>query len=637
MLLFYHAWHRRLTICGVVLLCAVLSSQRMHCQEAERKRNSVELYLFSGRHPALNDSLVAAVRQRVASILAQAASRGSSLRDPAPDLDAWLADQALKSLTPDLCRKFGLDRAEATIVMTLNYSNGTYDAAAVEYVSDLDVVGEPRHAMVLQREMLPDAMARLAMQTWCPTGDIVGRSGKDFAIDFQTFDALEQLPELTRLPGPGCLQVYRKVDRGDQAHRSVWPDNCLVIQKIEGRYVMASMAVTPENQIWFDMLGDPRVRYRARLVPPAVAHLAVKLRTQDDGRPCEGFSVFSSNVATTQRNQLGDWRGRTDASGSLVIETRYGSPTYVSVPYAGGHQTRVYVAGINQKELQFEVPREDSRVDLQQLLTRVEEQVGDVRTLMNDWSARLEQAAKVDESDAARVVVREARELIEGLDWNGVRAQLAQVREASRQAGYQDLVALADRSEAIALAVERSASIVDFEEAEKSITVRKLRKEIQEAQAGHRWNQMAELLHELVLVDSNDAAAKRTLATLEKVLPAATPQHAAARAAIDSTVGISSVDILIARWKEIQPALATIVTNRDSLKLIELKERLDLWGNLATDEAARLAKKGEADAQLQARERAAVVDRGKQLESLLQELFAIRKSADEITRGVFGP
>lgn len=587
----------------------------------------VGLVLHVVDHPSLGDAFVRRTQSRAQQMLQTLL--GFDGRVPVldvPPLRKWLRDHELEELTPDLCRKLGLDQVEKVVVLVVRRERGTYVLSAREYDRHFDSTDRPQRTSVLQRELVPDALGRLALRCWSPVGQIVARSDKTFTVRFPRAAALSSLPQWSRLQSGAVLQLIREVQTSEGLRQKPRLDQFLIANQLQGDDLECRLALQESpgpGGDWFQYLGHSQARYLVRRVSAAPGSLNARVVFQDSGLPREGCEVAVSESLLRAPQPL----GHTGPTGELAIPPG-SSLLYVTVQYEDQKLTRVAVPGITANPLIFQIAPRTMQGDSLAEVVRLEDRLRDTVAILNDLVKQMNEASQLKDVAKMQELLEQAQREVR-LDELLASATTLQGKVPSSDPAAARLTTLiADIRQ-----TTQQSGTGGFQQAVTNGRIEVLKQEIGDAYRESRWADAEQRLREYTRLNPGDATAKSRLDELTAGLPDHGPEHRTARVTIEKYRGFTRIQELLDRWPELQPALELLIAEKDRLWLMTAEKEFSNWITLANQEAARIRQIVDSGTTLDDVQRDDLTARAKQLEQTGNELAAIVTQTDGIIAG----
>lgn len=572
-------------------------------------------------HPALGAAFIRRSRQRLERMLTTLLGYQSQVKsvDTLP-LHRWLRDHQLQNLTPDQCRSFGLDAQEKTIVLRMAYRQGAYDLSALEYDRHFDSVDRMRHVRVIQRDLVPDTLGRLALRCWTPVGEIIGQSDDRFHVRFNQSARLTAVSSWSRVAPGAVLQLYREAQTGTGIRQQGRTDQFLVVGEVHEQHVDCKLALTGESGTWFQYVGDPRARYLVRRVTPASDRIMVKVVFRDSLLPREGCAVSISREPA----QAGEVVGHTGPAGRFATASS-GGVQYVTVQYESQQLRKVCLPGVTPGPLLFHIaPRTDFGA-MDARIASLEDQLRDNISVVNDIIREMNEAAKLrDVTRMEQLVARAEQTSFERLE-RGV-SELVTKASASGAGIPPRLKTLqADLRKA-----QKQTGLEKFSEALLTGRQDVLKQKIAVAYNESRWKDAEQLLKDYVKLAPEDATAGKRLSELTAGLPVRSPAHEAARNSIERLRGITRVEDLVTHWNELSDALSLLGSLRDRLWLMTAEKEFKTWLTLINDEVTRIKRIADSGTTLDQTQRDDLAARAKEIEAIGPALSTLVDQTDQI-------
>lgn len=503
---------------------------------------------------------------------------------PLPALEQWLRTHPLEQLTRAVCHACGCPDTEKTLLLTVRYSAGTYSLAAVEYDPQFDERGPVLRRQVVQRELVPDTLARLAARSWCPVGQVVAASTGRYEIRFAGLGRLQHGPAWAALKPQQVLQLCRQVWTADGIEPQTSTDQFLLVDQLDDQRVLARPADPQDRASWLAQLQDPRVRYLVRRVDGEPEPVTVEVRLLDSYQPREGCEVYLAPPPPAAKKPP-QRLGVTDCNGQLTFLPTTGPLLEIAVHYHDLVATKRFAIGVSTTPLLFLVPdRSGERLDFQMALNQVLDQkrnkVIHIRALQDQLQAA---QAAADASQAAELI----RQLQQEFRLDDLRYATQTIARLAATKNV-DVKPLVDRVYQELDDLQKQYDAAQYQKIDRITRSKQLKHQIDGASQTGDWAAAQQLLEEFCRLNPEDQPSR---AQLERLRRARQPKTAAveqARTVVWRALGTTRSDDLLLRWDELQPALETLLQADDRLPLYNVAPEYERWAELLADEIRQL-------------------------------------------------
>ncbi|TWU05627.1 coiled-coil domain-containing protein [Stieleria varia] len=564
----------------------------------------VSVVLHAERDPAVSDSLLTAVQNRVERLFVTVLGAGATVDIVSrPAVDEWLGRNSIEQLTAAQCRLLGLDGDEKTIVLSIEYRNGSFYIHAGEFDRHFDQFGPIESAEVVQRDMLDEAAARLAMNCWTPVGQIVSTQDDKFVVHFANLPRLLSTSKLSRLDQGAVLQLYRETINDNQLRQDAHPSQFLAIESLGANAVVAAPIGDAWDRDWFQYLDDARARYLVRRVTPrtGVSRLQVLLTgtvpDQPDilaprggcdvylhDQPSPRLKINSNIAAVTQRNGLAEF------------QVDHPKPIFVTVAYENQAITQPFVRGVSPEPLIFQFRYLGNQGDYLTSLKGLHDQLRANAAKINQLVATISNKAKESDEQTIRQLSNEALQLA---NVDSLVDQAEAIDEAAKVENLDLSEAMKSFRKTIDDMNAQTARLrADMAMAERFAAAESSLKTIQEAFDAMRWAEALALL-ERFAVEFPGHPQSGKLDRFRSAARAVNSTHAAARQRILDARTAQDISALTARWSAISQAIENLLSHDDALYLSHVNQMRDRWQQLVNDEIQSIKSDNVAAAALQ--------------------------------------
>jgi len=587
----------------------------------------VGFVLHVDEHPALGPAFVERARRRLERMLTTLLGYRAQVRQlEALPLRNWMTDHALAELTSDECRQFGLSAMEKTIVLRMTRSTSGYELASREYDRHFDTLDQRQHVRVVQRELVPDTLGRLALRCWTPVGKITGHSGGRFTIQFDQAARLSSVASWSRLAPGAVLQMFRDVQTAGGARQHARTDQFLVVSDVHDQQLEASLAL-PESggaSPWFQYIGYPQAQYLVRRLTPVSTEIAVKVVFRDTLLPREGCAVnLSSSLSINP-----DLVGHTGPGGLISVKSPESGLQFLTVQYEKQELQKVCLPGVTPSPLLFQIaPRSDS-MGMDTQVAKLEDKLRDRIAVINDLVVKMNEASQLRDVTRMEQLMADAEQTSFAQLESEVQSLIAQV-ENSTSGIPERLQTLQDDVQQ----AQQKSGLEKFRQALRTGQEEVLKRKIAAAYQAARWSDAEQLLKQYVRLVPDDATASQRLAELSAGLPVQSQPHAAARRTIERLQGLTKVEEVISHWDELNDSLSLLLSLKDRLWLMLAEKQFNNWLTLINDDVNRIKQVADSGTALTQEQRDALADRARTLETLGPSLSRIVEQTDAILGG----
>lgn len=333
------------------------------------------------------------------------------------DGDAWLANHDIEELTPALCTEFGLDRRDAdavrrwqkTMVVKLEWQRGKYHVTVAEYDDTFYQVGRVHHAEVIQREIVPLAISRLAMQCWTAIGTITATNDNFAEVSFTARSASPWI----RIPQDGeVLQLCQQLRLRDGVRIATSKDQYLRMENAttpNSKIAIARLMKPAQTPNWLARFGQANIRFLARRLDSQHEALTVEVRLQEKAQPREGCEVYISPSPPASLADPGKRIGLTDTNGQLTFTHTDDPMFFVSVRYNDLVDTRIYAHGAGSGVLTFMMPDRQKHLEFNLEMKRLRDELQNRRHRIQHLASEMKKAGDSADVSAARQTLTQAQ------------------------------------------------------------------------------------------------------------------------------------------------------------------------------------------------------------------------------------
>lgn len=587
----------------------------------------LSLVMQATDHPALNDPFLRRVQTRVETMLRVLLGEDARLTwTDAPPLSRWLREHSLDQLTAENCRQFGLDQAEKSLILRVSLSRDGYELSALEYDRHFDTVDRVHSTRVGQRDLVGDALGRLALRCWTPVGELVARRGNAWVVRYGEWTKLSRASEWSRLKRGAVLQLIREVQTADGIRQKPRTDQFLVLQSLTPDEAECELAM-PEapGSNWFQFLGRAQARYLVRRLSPTSAELTARAVFKDSLTPREGCEVSVSELLHGAKQPA----GLTGVAGELRLSAATSGVLFVSVQFRDQIRTKVCFPGITPSPVLFQFDHEDLLDELDSELTGAEDHLRDAVATLNDLVRQMNEATKLNDVPRMQTLLKEAERSNE----------LAAMRKAADGLKQKDAASgnhRADRVRQLLADIaqaQRQTNLDQFRQAVSAVQINVLKERIAAAYKDNRWQDAEQLLQEYVQANPSDVTAKTRLQELSAGLPSHNAEHQKARETVEKHQGFTRMQQLLDHWDELDAALSCLLREQDRLWMTITEHEFNGWLMLVNAEAERIKLLVESGTALDQTQLDELTARAKRLEVIGPRLSEFVEKTDKLLAG----
>lgn len=575
---------RGLTACAVVL-CG-FGSQVGAGAFPELSGSEVDIALAIEPSAALDTRFVSAARHHVEKSLAALLGDATRVRTiDLPKYQEWIESHTLDELTPDTATSFGCSATGKSLLLSLSHEGGAYRLSAAEYDGYFGESGQVRSARVLQRPLVAENLARMAVRCYTPVGEIVGRSGISFGISLQRQEELTSSPDWPRIRPGSILRLYRETVRpSGELEQQARRDQFLVVENAAAQQIVARNVVQTASDSWFQGFGNPGTRFLVRGIDPRREPITVRVILGETNAQREGCEVYATLGAPIDGKRSGKLLGLTNPRGEFTFVPESADLCLLNVKYDSLEFTQAIVPGLTPSPRTITVSSRTPRLEAEMRLAQLHARLGDSVIVMNDFIKRRDAASNA--GDAAQAAAYAAR-VRDASDLAQFRKDLAEMEAQAKQAN----VDLSSRFADVRSDIDRIEKQLDPQAGARAVNTaqsRTLQDDMKEAADRFDWPRLLTLYEQYARLNPNDQLAAKTLADLRTDLNPKAPQHAAARKTVDAASSIARIEDLIRQWKDLRPAIELLIQQKDKRWLARANRGLGEWQKIANADAVRV-------------------------------------------------
>lgn len=591
---------------------------------------NVNVQLYFSPDPAISEHLNGQIKRQVERSLATMLGNGANIAFPKIEaVEKWIRTHSLSELSAQKCIDLGCDQSDKTIFLYVAFVRGTFQICAVEFDRHFRCVGEKNNATLVQREMVPDGAARLALQCWTPVGRINSRqSGRDFLIAFTNQARLMQVPNWSHLKKNAVLQLYRQSEYLSSPEPQQHPSMFFRIKTISSTAAIATPLDEAWDEQWFSLLGDPRSDYLVRRVIPVLGKSTVQvlLSGKVDGDPDllvprGGCDVYVHDQPTLNVKLASKISAVTNRHGIAIVEVSERKPMFVTVLYGDQSLTHGLVRGVTAEPLPFQFKFMGNQTDFLNSLKWIQDKLRANRALINDRTNQVNATAK--KGDAAEIAALGN----EAVDFTNVETLTKTIDSIEKEARTQKIDIGKDLKSTRAMVAElrKSGTALksQMEKATKFSGQEKRLEVIQDLFYDRKWDETLVAWKQF----AKDFPSHPQSAKLDAFRAFAEPKdnsHRDARKLILDAGSVAKMNALAQRWASIRDAIDLLIKHDDILYLVDTQENTKKWEAVLAAEKVSLFEDNERGTQLPPTERSAMVQqlltRKKSLETVNGEL-----------------
>jgi hypothetical protein len=617
-----------------MLCCVTLNgAAQPDSSEPYRMACRLELERQPGLTTSLEDRIAAQIRKSYEAVL------GSEVefRFVRPDEVGYLAKGALESLGPEPLLEHW-SSMERLLLVHVRQEQGVFVCQAREFDPQFQILGPCLESRLMQRDMLVDAVGRLALRGFSPTAQVRAAQGRIVQVEFQAGEQIRPYRSWLGLEGKFGLQVMREpvsTERSDVEPRPVRYRRSFLSLVDWGPERAECALVGPDTHIFQD-LSTPAVRFLARPARAPNGQATIRVVRRGTSEPQEGCEVFVSPEQYSTEPDLG--RGITDRAGLVRLDLSVQNVQFVSVRYEDLVLKAPLLAGASPNPLVFELPTSGRRSEYVRPLKQIFQELEDQR--LRDRGLIEELQARAQDKNVAEV-----RKLLDRGD--GKRMALETVIERVREIEYraehdgEDVSALA--SEVREFAAKQAAQplqqvLASFREwsnrQQKDDTIRALATQINQLQRDMDWAGLVPLYQRLVAEDPENPEYAKQLRRLQNDLRVKDADHEQSRTFVDTQLAKIDSHALADQWPEIEQATHALLVAKDHLSLLKVRRSMTQWARDLAAEVQRLIDQLKAAADDAARveqlqtELQRIKDQYEALQKLHQEVQAFLEELD---------
>lgn len=535
---------------------------------------------------ALDKEFVERVRRHVETSLADLLGADRNVRRiDLPKFQQWLDRHRMDELTSDAAMDFGGSPAAKTMLLALRHDRGAYRLSAAECEGYFGELGPLREASVVQRSMVAENLARMAVRSFTPVGEVVGRNGTSFVVSLQRQKEMTSTPDWPRVRPGSILRLYREgVRPSGEIDQQARRDQFLLVEKATSTQIVARSVIQTASDPWFQGFGNPRTRFLVRGIDPRREPITVRVVLGETGAMREGCEVYATFGASLEAKRQGKLLGLTNARGEFTFVPESADLCLLNVKYDSLEFAQAIVPGVTPSPRTITVASRTPRLEIEMQLTQLHGRLGDAVIVMNDFISRRDAASNAGDSSKAAEYAKHARE---AANLDQFRKDLAAVEAQAKEKSIDLASRFADFRSDISR-IERQFDPQAGARAVNAAQSRTLQEEMKQTADRLDWPRLLTLYEQYVRLNPDDKDAAKTLAELRADLTPQSPQHAAARKTVDSGIPITRIDDLIREWKELRPALDLLIQRKDKRWLLKASRGLAEWQKIANADAVRV-------------------------------------------------
>ena len=563
-------------LCMVVLLPASgLASDRIY---------SIALHLDAAADPALSELLLD--RARSSTEKAFRAVMGAAVQ--------------LRRLSATEAARLGLDNAteldleqisqvwpstERLLWVHVGRERNTLSVQAIEYDPLVRVLGTKQIQRTVQRTLLPETAARVALRAFTPVAEVQAVEDSKVRVKFLSSIPLRDHRSWIGLEPKMGLELICERRRAGSSEVEITVNRSSFLTLHRWSEEGAECVLVGAEGGWFGDFPRASVRYLARPVRHVPKELSVLVLRKDSGEPQEGCEVFSSNRGySTSPN---DSRGFTGASGMVQFRAQSRGVQFVSLQYEDLILQAPLMPGASSNPLVFQLRTRGRRGEfvrrLQQIYQELRDQVLSDRQILSELKQLVDEEnidelrRRVTQVNRDRLTLSDVLKSVEAIDR---RAAL----------GGEDVSKLASRISAYAATATEplGPELLPYAQWADQLEKRQKVDEINDRQRVMDWPALVGLYERLLALDPGNKQLADELSRLRNDLKTKGPEHAQARKFVDEELPRITLGQLRDQWFNIEQATERLLAARDHLWLLKVRRSLNRWGRAWSSEVSRL-------------------------------------------------
>ena len=538
---------------------------------------------------ALSQGFVDGLREHVELVLSTMLGGGAKVKiESTPAIADWLSEHDLAELTPANCQTLGCDKSEKTILIDVQYRSGCFSLSATEFDRHFDSRGPIYEAEIVQRNMVRESAARLAMNCWTPIGRIQSKRDREMVISFANMARLLSVPNWSRMKKGAVLQLYRETINGNQLRQDAHPTQFLTIKTVSPSGAVAVPVGNEWDENWFQYVDDSRARYLVRRVAVREGLSRVKVLISGTVKdkpnvlvPRGGCDVYLHDKQPSTTQFIQNAIAVTNREGEAAFRVDSPQPVFLTVAYENQSITQPYVPGVSPEPVMFQFRYLGNQSDYLTRLAALHDKLRASSAVINSRIQQITDTAK--DADVATI------------------QRLGQ--EALKRANVDALIEQVDEIEKLAKAesLDISKEIASFRRSAQNLTQQtsKLQSEMLTAESfaageralesiqGHfdamRWD---EVLSEMSAFSQKypDHPQATKLTAIRSAIEPQNAEHGAARQTLIRAGKASDFNALKGQWSQIRDALLLLLQHDDSVYLTSVNAMRDGWMRLVNEE-----------------------------------------------------
>lgn len=614
--------HQTIQLAWIVFMLSLISPVSAQITSWPALRNTdIGVSLSTGDHPALSQAFVDRVYERTEQIIKMMWGGETTIqRTSYPNLDAWLEVHSLDDLDAQKCSQLGVNQHAKEIIIHLDYNQGKYQITVSQYDQYLQALQNAISETTLQRMMVNDVAARLAVQSWSPIGVVIGQNNNHYQVVFPDVSNMSALQEWGLLRVGSILQLYSETLNQTQLRQSSGSTSqFLIVSEINDSGILAKLAL-PEsaNSGWFQHLGHRHARYLTRIVRPLQSPLNVEVSLVETGAPREGCAVYLST--SSPEEDYGELIGLTNTAGRLSKTPKIGSLSYLTVSYEDLKKTRVIVPGVTPSRLDFSFPYRGQQSRQQLVLQGLETQLSNYSLRIQQRVQELEAVTQKSDVDRAEQLAAEIDELLSKVNSLDKRIQVL-----NRSSEYSQASVSSRLKELSTNLAKAQTDVGKVEDAVTIARMNRLKSQFETHWNAQDWELAREDLQSFLKnsenIDGDYPILEQKFQLLESALKNNDSDLTQARKVVENSIGIEQLDQLQRLWPSLKKSLEILNQKQDYLWLIEIYDEFLVLSELLKAEGQRLtAVKNSQTLELE------------ESEELLEKLIQNRDQSQELTR-----